>query len=447
MRHYYFATGLVVVLCCLALDSPIVRSDGLGYYMWLNSIAVDRDFDLSNQVAKYHPTFQAFLSPVTGRYASGLAFGTAFLWLPFYEIALQIEPFVPPNAIDDRYLAFQGEHFIRTFAVMVGTNVCGLMAALLAGLSARRVTSGRAALLAAIAIFLGTPLLYYATIESSMSQAASAFAMTLIIWRFVTQQRGSTLSWLILGGLTGLAGLIRWQNLAVAVPLAVLCLAEGSAGWWKRLRSLAAFGLGVIILAWPIPYNSYVTMGSPFTAAVAAQYPWPYFVGPIYVREVLFSNLRGLFVWSPILLLSVLGLLVVWRRDGKLAWLLSSLLVLQVLINSSTFNWDGGWSFGSRRMADFYPAYVIGFACLADLLNSNSRHFARLWRAVFWSLSAAMVIFSLYLMVMLAASMIDPAVGTASDAVAYLGHNPSVRVLISTMTRRYGIWAWATPRW
>ena len=443
MRPHYVAAGLVLILCFLALDSPVVRSDGLGYYMWLNSMAVDGDLDLANQVAKYHPMYQAFLSPVTGRYGSPFAFGTAFVWLPFYEIALHVEPFILPNEIDDRYLGFQGETFVRTFAVMVGTNVCGLMAALLAALSARRVASERAVPLAVVTIFLGTPLLYYTTIEASMSHTASAFAITLIVWRFVNRQSSSTRSWLILGGLTGLAGLIRWQNLAVAAPLAVLALAEDSTAWLPRLRLLGGYTLGLVSLSWPIPLSWYITVGSPFGVQVG----WGFFSGPSHVWEVLFSDLRGLFVWSPILVLSVLGLLVAARRDAKLAWLLGSLLVLQLLINSSIWAWDGGWSFGQRKMADYYPAYVIGFACLAEQANSNSRYFARLLHVFFWSLSAATVMFSLYLMVIWSTGMIDPAAGTASDAVAYLRHNPSAPELISTMMRRFGIWAWAMPQW
>jgi hypothetical protein len=47
-----FVLGLIL-LSLVALDRPLIRGDGLAYYMWLDSIAGDGDMDLSNQADRF----------------------------------------------------------------------------------------------------------------------------------------------------------------------------------------------------------------------------------------------------------------------------------------------------------------------------------------------------------------------------------------------------------
>jgi hypothetical protein len=68
---------------------------------------------------------------------------------------------------------------------------------------------------------------------------------------------------------------------------------------------------------------------------------------------------RGLFVFSPVLLLSVYGMWLTWRRD-VLDRALAVIVVLHWVALSSFPMWWGGHSFGPRLFSDVVP-YLIYF--------------------------------------------------------------------------------------
>ena len=61
---------------------------------------------------------------------------------------------------------------------------------------------------------------------------------------------------------------------------------------------------------------------------------------------------RGIFVFSPILLVFFIGLVRIWRERRYHAdfWLSAFIVIGQVLFNSSYFVWWGGWSSGARHL-------------------------------------------------------------------------------------------------
>ncbi len=76
----------------------------------------------------------------------------------------------------------------------------------------------------------------------------------------------------------------------------------------------------------------------------------------------LFSPGRGLFVFTPVLLLAVLGF--IWKaRIGKIErmdYFIAVIILLHWISMSTTNIWWGGWSFGPRYFTDMLP-YLIYF--------------------------------------------------------------------------------------
>jgi len=91
--------------------------------------------------------------------------------------------------------------------------------------------------------------------------------------------------------------------------------------------------------------------------------------GRLSVAEVLFSTNRGLFTWSPVAYLAVLGLLVWAGQNARLAFLFLAGFLLQVYVNASVAFWWSGWSFGSRRFDNCLLFFVVGFAALLEFLR------------------------------------------------------------------------------
>ena len=73
------------------------------------------------------------------------------------------------------------------------------------------------------------------------------------------------------------------------------------------------------------------------------------------------SPYRGLFWFSPILLLSPIGIYYLWRDQNTrtIAFLIVFIAAYYLLLNSSYYYWNGGWSTGPRHLTPIIP-----FLCL-----------------------------------------------------------------------------------
>jgi hypothetical protein len=80
----------------------------------------------------------------------------------------------------------------------------------------------------------------------------------------------------------------------------------------------------------------------------------------------LWSSRHGLFVWTPVALLAVAGLFLLFRRDRELAGVSLAAMLLLVVSNCTVRDWWGGASFGMRRLVSGTPLLALGFAVFLD---------------------------------------------------------------------------------
>lgn len=81
-----------------------------------------------------------------------------------------------------------------------------------------------------------------------------------------------------------------------------------------------------------------------------------------HLWEFLFSIRRGLFLWSPLLLLAVLGVPRLLRRDPWIGTAITAVLLLELYVCSSWWSWWFGMSFESRPVADMMPLVAFPLA-------------------------------------------------------------------------------------
>jgi hypothetical protein len=99
---------------------------------------------------------------------------------------------------------------------------------------------------------------------------------------------------------------------------------------------------------------------------------------------LLVSPSRGLFVYSPVLLFSLVGAALAWRRGEALLFrYVSVAVVLEVLFYSKWRTWWGGWSYGPRLLADLTPLLTL----LMIPFFRRMQH-ARFVRPAFYGLAA-----------------------------------------------------------
>ncbi|MFA6392165.1 MAG: hypothetical protein WCW66_05495, partial [Patescibacteria group bacterium] len=125
---------------------------------------------------------------------------------------------------------------------------------------------------------------------------------------------------------------------------------------------LALYNTYYFGLPWVTGYGceSYINTG----VQCAEGYYNPLFEG---LGGLLISPSRGLFIYTPFLLFSVWGAVVIWRKKNHLdeySLLLRYLLfgvVIYLLITSKWMAWFGGTTYGPRMLVDIAPILMLMF--------------------------------------------------------------------------------------
>ncbi len=239
-------------------------------------------------------------------------------------------------------------------------------AALLVAITRRLGFSARAALAVALLYGLATIAWVYAKYLFSGTLAGflltAAFALLLAF-----RQEGGWGRAALAGFLGGLTVLARANNLLLLALLGgylLLCLGQ-SGGLRRRTgwAALFAFGGGAAVAgAIFLAYNG-ARSGNPLQTGYDLSLFQPNILLGLY--KLLFSPLRGLFIYSPLLVLSVPGWFR-WRRTHPAeAWLVAGQVGVTLLLFSAWSSGEG-LSWGSRFLVPVVPLLVIPLAPLVE---------------------------------------------------------------------------------
>lgn len=383
VRRFVFGTLSVVVLAYAASFAfppmPPVHGDGTYTYYWARSLAFDGDLDLGNDYALCGDPWgqREPVRPGLGP-RNTWSPGPSLLWVPFLWAGRLVHPAADhPNPRVAQ--ACPGSPLAKL--AMVGTVLAGLLTVWLSYRLARRHAGPSAAALGAAAVGLASPLPYYATLLPSYAHAPAALAVALALERWdATRGDPRILRWAGIGGLVGLAMLMRAQCAVIALAPLIEWLADlrrvpgGLRGRLRRVLAGVAFVLSALVaffpqmLAWRITYGAWlaVPQGSHYMR-------W----GEPALDGVLFASTGGLFVWSPVLLLAVVGLVlaVASRRARPIGLPFLLIFLAFVYVNAAVWDWWGASSFGNRRFTALASVFSVGLAVLlARLLQSADAH-------------------------------------------------------------------------
>jgi len=443
----------LVALSLVALDRPLVRGDSLAYYMWLDSIAGDGDMDLTNQAERFAHVnaYQIFYYEPTGHFASVFADGGAVLWAPFQRLAASLDGLGWLHINDEHFWTYQGVLFPYSFMTMLGTNLMALAAIILAYKSARFFAPRGVSALASLMLFWGTPALYYSTVEPLSVHIPGTLLTSLLIYGWLKrlhdeeQATASKTPWgsLFLGLVTGFATLVRWQLALYAVPIGLLMVRR------RQWRDLLALTLGFLAFAWHLLYTWNWMFGSPLVIPAEARGHAGFLGPPVHLLKVLFSNERGLFVWSPLSLLATVGLVSLARSYRQRSAVLLGMIALQALMNGGVVDWWGGWSFGMRRMTELYPVFVIGLVVFLDRVPAFFRGRSALYQRAVRGLATLALVFSMLLLLshlnFINTVQDRPQGDSASAEISYQLTESDFRTTWLVIKDHYGIWAWRKP--
>ncbi len=387
---------LILAIACLiqwallfAITTP--AWDATFYYAYARSVVFDGDLKIDNDLRLSYPTTAPDFAAKqldqdkleTGRVASPFAIGSSLIWLPWLA-TLRLGASLAQSAgiLPD---TLNGYEWYFTAGLATLSMLLGWLAHWI-GYRIARVENGRfSALAAALTVLFASPLIYYQYREPLYSHATSAFVtalVTLTWWRSYQKLPGNRQG-ILLGGLIGLAALVRWQHLVYLVLPAVSTAwwwfsspgPEKKARLWPTARYLLFVGFAALALLslqlvqWRVFYGTWLTVPQG-----SAYVDWR---APFW-QPVLFSTFRGILPWMPLIPLAVLGLLSMIRRKPALIVPLLLVLLLETYVNSSTRDWFGGAGFGPRRYTSELVILVLGYAGLIQAIPGRLRSLAAL---------------------------------------------------------------------
>jgi hypothetical protein len=339
--------GVWALTTFLWLQPGIVTPDGVGYFAYLPSVTLDHDLLFFDEWQRFGMIRDGVIRfkdvTANGHLANHWTSGSALAWEPGYLLGHWLAPV--RNGIGLPY----------NVPVVFTSAVAGLIALLLGLRAASRY--GQNALIAAIAIWFGSPLMWYSLRHATMSHAIGAAACAAVV---ALSMRCSTdapfQAHFAIGLAAGFAFAVRPQNAPfILVPL---ILAPSRKFGWTIL--------GAIVGTLPQIIVSQVLWGSPLAFAnIGGQgNDWQSFTH-IRLLETLFSSYHGLAVWTPLLLFAIAGFYFLYRDDRRLGIAAIAMFTIQwLMISTLDRAFWGGAAFGQRRFDNCTIFFILGLAAL-----------------------------------------------------------------------------------
>jgi hypothetical protein len=392
-RAYNWLLALFAITVVLAF-TPTIKSDGMGYYVYLRSLTLDGDLNFGNDYRGWPdgrpPEEHVTPQTATGYYVNYFSIGPALLWSPLYGAAHAI-------MLGGRALGqdWQADGYAPIYFVLTtfGSALAGLVLLLVGYRICRRWVVPPVALLAVVTAFFGSNLLYYTLREGGFAHGLSAATAAVYVLAWLRlEERPRVGRWAQLGAAAGLMLVTYWvSGLLLVLPVWTfvrLLIAALRAAPEHRGREIARLlvggGLAAALLvlvfspqmiAWKLIYGTFLTVpqGSGFVTPQD-------FKGV----DMLFAPLHGLLPWTPALFVGMFSLALLWRHSRYLTVALITALLAYFIYNAYLPDWHGSGAFGLRRLTLLAPWCMLGLALLFDAL--------RRWRPLLPAIPAALMI-------------------------------------------------------
>ena len=347
--------------------SAFYHADSWGYYLHLPSVLLYGDAgDYRTSVAawrEYNPTgpdpfadaYGMRPSP-TGRTVNKYTVGVALLQSPFFALAHTIcltTEIAPADGFSTPYILLAG----------LSTLFFALWGIFLLEKALRQHFSPTVSTVATATVALATNLFFFGTYTVGMAHPYLFFLFALLIratqrWYEQPTARRSAL----LGFALGMIAMCRVPEvIAVLIPLFWGTNGNRFAFWRRHAPML---GLAVLIfmltLLPQLFYWKWMSGQWIFNSYQGEQFNW----SEPQILNGLFSFQNGWLVYTPVMGLSLVGILLLRRYAAAAFWPVLLLWPLHAYIIYSWWCWQYINGFGSRPMVDVYPLLAFPLAAL-----------------------------------------------------------------------------------
>lgn len=334
----------------------VIRADGLGYYSYLPAIFIYNDYQFLfiEDIKQKHPQINfgdGFLNPTNNGNVNKYYLGLSILFLPFFLIAHILSTLFNQNP--------DGYSLIYQLFVLIASNFylfigCIYTKKLISIYINKLVIQS----IILVTLVFGTNLFFYASYDVTHTHVYSFALIAAFLYysyKFCTFYNSSYLY--ILSILLGVITLLRPTNIVIA--LLIIFFAKNLKNLLntilnKKLELLISFFVFITCIF--LQFVLYYLQTGSFIV-------WSYgtesfnFHNP-EIFNVLFSYRKGLFVYTPLVLISLIGLIKIFKQNKHQFTVLVFFLVLITYIISSWWCWWYGGSLGQRAFVDYYS--IVG---------------------------------------------------------------------------------------
>ncbi|MCK4700214.1 MAG: hypothetical protein KAT38_07760, partial [Bacteroidales bacterium] len=362
----------------------ILSWDVFGYYLYLPFTFIYNDLGINNEsiiheiIDKYHnsATFYQAIKLPAGNYVMKYSMGMSILYSPFFFIG-HLYAKLSDYPADGFSLPYQ-------YAIFFGGQVFTITGIIALRKVLIQFFNDKITAITMTIIVLGTNYFYHSSFhgQNAMSHNFLFTTYAFIIWLTILWHRSQKLKHIIILG-------IVCSLTILSRPSEIVCLAIPLFwGVWNKETVIEKFNLLVrqkkqvilflVILLiigslqfiyWKIftgkfLYNSYgANAGEGFE-----------FMRP-YTLKMLFSFRKGWLIYTPVMIFSILGLAVIYRKNRVLFFPLLIYFIANLYIVSSWSCWWYAQSFGQRALIQSYPVMAISLGYFLVYLNDKKLNF------------------------------------------------------------------------
>lgn len=364
---------LIVTLKYYERERLIIESDAIHYYSYIPAALVYHDMSqgyLNEDIgaAKYY--FFTNVKLPDGRFYFKTTMGVALLESVFIaplHFILKITG-GPATGVSVPYRA--GILFCALFYFMAGLMIVRHL------LIHRFKIKDSVAALTILAVGVATNITIYVIREPGMSHVYSFFSIILFVYLLDKLVHKTSLKNAFLTGIVaGLIVLIRPVNIVVLV-----LFITWNIGSFRELadrillfiRKPALTGLliaGAILIWIPqLAYYYYLT-GSIFFSGYGEE--TKFFLDNPQLVNNLFSYRKGWFLYTPVMLFAIIGLIPMYFKNRNYFWPVLSVGLILIYLNSSWYSWWFGGGYGQRAYIDIYGILAIPLAYFIGMIWSR----------------------------------------------------------------------------
>lgn len=391
MKKVSFETKILFVLLVPAIAVLILHhlatgftiyNDGIGYYSYLRSAAIDNDLNFTNEWRFYNESYSKFSSVPRGAnyheektpkgyIHNAYLIGSSLMWSPFFLTAHATTATLHSLGAN---IEANGYTILYEMSIGLASLIYGFLAILLMYKFCRKWFGRKTSLLAVLGMWYGTAFFWYQAVEPSMAHMNSAFlgALFVYFWHNTLGKR-TKLQWLMLGALLGLIFLVRQQDALLALlpgfEILKSLLSKAEAG--KAIRRGIILSAGAFaallpqMLVWKRMYGSFLVYS--YNNVMWQGQPGGWHAPRLL--ELFFSAEAGM--WRvPLLLLSLIGLIIFAKRVRGIARHFAIVAALGIIVISM---WTGGLAggYGLRPLLGMSVLFALGAAEIIERIKAR----------------------------------------------------------------------------